>query len=158
MTDEITNIDVPNDVAPAGETAEQKAIRLEAANAKLYARAKEAEAEAKALKAKPDISAPVSQKPSDILKADEFKLYRQGYTESQIDFIMHNGGAKALEDKTSPLYLGLEAARQQAKAEDAASAVMDSSGTSDLERKFTEEQMRAMPKEELEKMLTHTQN
>lgn len=143
------------DPATATETAEQKASRLEEANKKLYERAKEAEAEAKALKAKSAISETVIQKPSDILKADEFKLYRQGYTESEIDLIMHNGGAKVLEDKTNPLVLGLQAAKEQRGAEDAASRATDSSGTSDLERKYTETDFRNMSKEDLAKIVPH---
>ena len=146
--------------APAGETAEQRLSRLEETNKKLYERTKAAEALAKELKAKvaevkPVISEPSVTKPSDILKADEFKLYRQGYSEAEIDLIMHNGGAKILEDKKSPLYLGLQAAKEQRSAEDAASRVIDSSGLSDIERKYTEQDMRNMKKEDLEKLIPH---
>jgi len=155
-------IDAP--AIPAGETWEERASRLEATNKKLYERTKKAEAEAKAVReaieVKPAISdtvAPIQpiQKASDILKADEFKLYRAGYTESEIDLIMHNGGAKLLEDKTNPLVLGLQAAKEQRGAEDAASAVSDSSGLSDIERKYTEQDMRNMSAKDLEKLLPH---
>jgi len=150
-------------VIPAGETFEERAIRLEETNKKLYERTKKAEAEAKEAKAKllekPEISETIAQpsiqKASDILKADEFKLYRAGYTEAEIDLIMHNGGAKILEDKTNPLVLGLQAAKEQRGAEDAASRVTDSSGLSDIERKYTEQDMRNMKKEDLEKLLPH---
>lgn len=157
-------IDAP--VIPAGETWEERASRLEATNKKLYERTKKAEAEAKearekALEVKPAISEisvqqtqPI-QKASDILKADEFKLYRQGYTESEIDLIMHNGGAKLLEDKANPLVLGLQAAKEQRGAEDAASRVSDSSGLSDIERQYTEQDMRNMSKDELAKLIPH---
>ena len=108
---------------------------------------------------KPHISEQTTNniRPSDILKADEFKLYRAGYTESEIDLIMHNGGAKALEDVKSPLYLGLQAVKEQRGAEDAASRATDSSGLSDIERKYTEQDMRNMKKEDLEKLIPHTQ-
>jgi len=151
-------------VIPAGETWEQRVSRLELANKKLFERAKEAEAaekeaKAKLMEAKPAISEVPAQssefKPSDILKADEFKLYRMGYTEAEIDLIMHNGGAKILEDKANPLVLGLQAAKEQRGAEDAASRVTDSSGLSDIERKFTEQDMRNMKKEDLEKLIPH---
>lgn len=148
-------------VIPAGETFEERANRLEETNKKLYERAKTAEATAKALKEKSVISDPVvipkstEIKPSDILKADEFKLYRAGYNENEIDMIMHNGGAKILEDKTNPLVLGLQASKEQRGAEDAASRVMDTSGLSDIERKYTEQDMRNMKKEELEALLPH---
>lgn len=146
-------------VVPAGETWEERAIRLEETNKKLYERTKKAEAEAKAAKVKPDISevaAPASTvKPSDILRADEFKLYRLGYNESEIDLIMHNGGAKILEDKTNPLVLGLQATKEQRSAEDAANMTSDSSGLSDIERKHTEQDMRNMTKEDLAKLIPH---
>lgn len=150
-------------VIPAGETWEERVSRLEETNKKLYERAKSAEAIAKELKAKPAISEsaepkPSEFKPSDILKADEFKLYRMGYTEAEIDLIMHNGGAKILEDKTNPLVLGLQAAKEQRGAEDAASRTLDSSGLSDIERKYTEQDMRNMSKEDLEKLLPHVNN
>lgn len=156
-------IDAP--IIPAGETWEERASRLEATNKKLYERTKKAEAEAKeareAAPVKPAISDVIVsqnqpiQKASDILKADEFKLYRAGYTESEIDLIMHNGGAKLLEDKANPLVLGLQAAKEQRGAEDAASRVTDSSGLSDIERKYTEQDMRNMKKEDLEKLIPH---
>ncbi len=147
---------------PAGETAEQRASRIEETNKKLYKRMKDAEAEAKEAKAKlseikPTISDPSVPKASDILKQDEFKLYRAGYTEVEIDLIMHNGGMKILEDKTNPLVLGLIASKEQRGAEDAASRVSDSSGLSDIERKYTEQDMRNMKKEDLEKLIGYVQ-
>jgi len=151
-----------NAEAPAGETAEQRLSRLEETNKKLYQRTKEAEAIAKELKAKasevkPAISETEELKPSKVLRSDEFRLFRQGYSEAEIDLIMHNGGSKILEDKKNPLVLGLEASKQQRLAEEAASKVTDSVGTSDIERKFTEAQMRAMSKEDLAKLLPHTE-
>jgi len=162
-------------VIPAGETWEQRAIRLEKEKAletesknRLYARLKTEQgftqdADGKWIKPtvdkKPEISEvqsqPTIQKASDILKADEFKLYRAGYTEAEIDLIMHNGGAKILEDKANPLVLGLQAAKEQRGAEDAASRVSDSSGLSDIERKYTEQDMRNMKKEDLEALIPH---
>jgi len=159
MAEQIETNDSTNvDGAPvAGETAEERASRLEETNKKLYERTKKAEAEAKALKEKSAISETVAPKPSDILKADEFKLYRQGFNESEIDLIMHNGGAKILEDEKNPLVLGLKAAKEQRLAEDAAAKVVDSTGASDIERKFTEADLRKMSKEELAKILPHTE-
>ncbi len=107
-------------------------------------------------KSKPLTNVQEIPKPSDILKADEFKLYRQGYSETDIDLIMHNGGMKILEDKNNPLVLGLQASREQRKAEDAASKVTESSGLSDIERKYTETDLRKMSKEDIEKLLPHT--
>ncbi len=153
-------------VIPAGETAEERASRLEEQNKKLYARMKKAEGFTqdadgnwvKTVIQKPAITneQSVVPKASDILKQDEFKLYRAGYTEAEIDMIMHNGGMKILEDKTNPLVLGLIAAKEQRGAEDAASMVTDSSGLSDIERKYTEQDMRNMSKDDLAKLIPHT--
>ena len=148
----------------ASLTAEEKLAKLEEQNAKLFERAKKAEGFTRdsdgnwVKKEKPPVKAEFSEKqeipkPSDILKADEFKLYRQGYTESEIDLIMHNGGAKILENKTNPIVLGLERSREQRVAEEAAGKVSDKSGQSEIERKFTPEQMRNMKKEDLEKLI-----
>jgi len=161
MAEENVNLDTPNEAAPASETAEQRLSRLEETNRKLYERTKKAEAEAKEARAKaaevkPAISeAQAYQKPSDILKADEFKLYRAGYTESEIDLIMHNGGAKLLDDKKNPLVLGLQAAKEQRNAEEAAGRATDSTGLSDIERKYTEADLRNMKKEDIAKLVPH---
>lgn len=164
-------IDTPNDtvIPPATETAEERATRLEDANKKLFARAKTAEGfiqdsngtwVKKPVQAKPSISETTKTevKPSDILESDEFSLYREGYTNDDIKLIMRNGGRKIFEDKKNPLVLGLQAAKEQRNAEDAASKVSDSTGLSDIERKYTEQDMRNMTKEELAKLLPHTNN
>lgn len=166
MEDEYNADGTPKDapVIPAGETWEERVIRVEETNKRLYERTKKAEAEAKEAKAKlievkPEISETVTkttiQKPSDILNSDEFKLYRDGYNNKEIDQIMLNGGYKILEDKTNPLVLGLQAVKEQRGAENAASATSDSSGLSDIERKYTEQDMRNMTKEELAKLVPH---
>lgn len=155
MAEDTVIVDTSNDTAPATETAEERLSRLEETNKKLYERTKKAEGDLKAFKEKPAISEVSVPKPSDILKADEFKLYRAGYNESEIDLIMHNGGAKILEDKNNPLVLGLQATKEQRKAEDAAEKANGSSGLSDIERKYTEADLRAMTKEDLAKMLPH---
>lgn len=144
------------------ETEKAERLKVEEANKKLFARTKEAEGftqDADGNWVKKSVVQPISEvvvpKASDILKADEFKLYRAGYNENEIDLIMHNGGVKILEDKTNPLVLGLVAAKEQRGAEDAASRVSDSSGLSDIERKYSEEEMRNMKKEDLEKLIPH---
>jgi hypothetical protein len=166
MDDELVIDDTTNVTEYATEIAEEKVARLEDANKKLFARAKTAEGFTqdspgnwvKKSKAEQKISETVATpKPSEILKADEFKLYRQGYTETEIDLIMHNGGAKILEDEKNPLVLGLRAAKEQRGAEDAASKVTDSSGFSDIERKYTEQDLKNMSKEDLAKILPHVQ-
>lgn len=159
---------IPESIAPEAETPEESVIRLGALNKKLFARAKKAEGFTQdsttgewvkkvVEPAKPIIIEERKEpaKPSDILKSDEFRLHRMGYNENEIDLIMHNGGAKALEDKTSPLVLGLEASGRQRRAEEAAAKAEGASGLSDIERKYTEADMRNMPKEELAKLIPH---
>ncbi len=155
----IVNVNTQNSTTP---TAEERIAALEETNKKLYARTKTAEGFVQdssgswVKKEKPQAiisEAPVSTKPSDILKADEFKLYRQGYTESEIDLIMHNGGMKAIADEKSPLSLGLKIAREQRTAEEAAGFTSDKSGQSEVERKYTPEQMRNMKPDELASLI-----
>lgn len=148
--------DTLNVTDPATETAEEKAARLEETNKKLYERAKKAEAEAKALKEK---SQPISEpaKPSEILKAPEFRLSRQGFDEDEIDLIMRNGGPDILKNETHPITLGINAARTQRNAEKAAALASDSSGLSDIERKYTVEELRAMKPDELANAIGYVQ-
>ncbi len=162
MNDEtIANGDAPNATETTVNDAAEKLAALEEQNKKLYARAKTAEgfildsdgSWVKKEKPTPIIEKTVTQKPSDILKADEFKLYRMGYDERQIDIIMQNGGIKILDDKSHPLTLGLERSREQRAAEDAAGLVGDKSGLSEVERKYTPEQMRNMKKEDLANLI-----
>lgn len=98
-----------------------------------------------------------STKPSDILKADEFKLYREGYSEDQIDIIMANGGYKVIQDEKHPLTIGLKVAKEQRRAEEASSQASSTSGLSEIERKYTEQDMRNMKPEELEKIIGFAQ-
>jgi hypothetical protein len=78
-------------------------------------------------------------KASYFLQKNGLRLVTTNYQcrRGEIDLIMHNGGAKILEDKANPLVLGLNAAKEQRGAEDAASRTSDSSGLSDIERKYT---------------------
>lgn len=163
--DEIVNIDTPNDEVRTTEDLEAiraENQRIKEQNARLFERAKRAEGFTKdsdgnwVKKEKPqsdDITSKQGHKPSDILKADEFKLYRQGYSEEEIDLVMHNGGIKALADEKSPLAMGLKFAREQRLAEEASGKVADTSGQSEVERKYTPEQMRSMKKEDLAKLI-----
>lgn len=152
------------------EAEKAEKAKLEETNKRLYARTKEAEGftqdpdtgEWVKKPKQPETTTvneqPVVPKPSDILKAPEFRLHRQGYTEEDIDLIMHNGGPDILKNENHPITLGINAARAQRKAEEAASNTTDSVGLSDIERKYTEQDLRKMPKEELEKMLPHVQH
>lgn len=136
------------------QPAEDKVKVLEEANKKLYARAKEAESKLK-LKPAETINNNSSMTPMDILRDDAFKLYRMGYDEKEIDVIIKNGGMKVLEDKDSPITLGIQARKEQRAAEDAGSRLNSSSQLSEVERKYTPEQLQNMSAAELSKILPH---
>lgn len=157
MAEEIEIIDSPIDTEVATETAETSAVDVNALieqNKKLYARAKTAEAKLKDKPAEQIINNP-SLKPIDILRDDAFKLYRMGHDEKEIDIIMNNGGIKILDDTDNPITLGIKARKEQRKAEDASNRLSDSSQQTDVLRKYTPEQLKAMSQEELKKILPH---
>lgn len=150
--------------AADAEKAERLA-QLEETNRKLFARTKEAEGFKQdtdgswVKKEKPaeiiNNNTSVAPKAIDILRDDAFKLYREGYDEKEIDVIMNNGGRKILEDKDSPITLGILARKEQRRAEDAGSMVNSSSQLSEVERKYTPEQLKNMTADELSKILPH---
>lgn len=146
------------------ETEKSEKAKLEETNKKLYARTKEAEGFTQdsngswVKKEKPEekpITTNTSVTPKDILKSDEFVLHRKGYDETEIEVIMNNGGMKILDDKANPITLGIEAHREQRGAEDASSRVNSHSQLSEVERKYTPEQLRNMTAAELSKILPH---
>jgi hypothetical protein len=158
MTEE--NIDNGESTNANGELDLKAQVeKLQDINKKLFERAKKAEGftqegETWVKKPQPEAAEIInSPKPIDILRDDAFKLYREGYTEDEIDLIMRNGGRKVLEDESSPLTLGLKAAREQRNAEIAAGQTSDSSSLSEVERKYTSEQLRNMTPKELENIL-----
>lgn len=130
--------------------------KLKELNKKLYERAKKAEADKKAL------AEQLKQKPQEItrteytLNDEVVDLRLDGYSKQDVDFIMKNGGRKALEDKNSYVSIALNTKREQAKAEAEASKGVDTSGQSEFERKYTPEMLKNMTKEELAKILPHT--
>jgi hypothetical protein len=155
---ELETTDSTNGAGEATETAEERLAKLEETNKKLFERAKKAEADAKALKERTITNQQEITKPSEILKAPEFRLSRQGYDEDEIDLIMRNGGPDILKDEKNIITQGIKVSREQKGAEEAASQVSDSSGLSDIERKYGEKDLRNMTKEDLEKLLPHTDN
>jgi len=114
------------------------------------ARAKKAEAEIKELKAK------ATTKPQEVRTSngadfeDALELRLQGYSKESVDFILRNGGVKSLE--TNPyVKAAVESIREQERAEK--SLPNKDSGKSDIEKKFTDEQLRNMSTAELLKVL-----
>ncbi len=132
--------------------------KLETAKRQLTARAKKAEEEAKALKeqgikteATPVTNASDS-KPYEI-NDEVVDLRLDGYSKDEVTWIMKNGGRKELEDPTSYTAIAINARREQTAAEVAASGTADTAGLSEIERKYTPEQLRNMSVKELEAIL-----
>lgn len=80
-------------------------------------------------------------------------LRLDGYSKSEVEFIMKNGGRKALEDSASYVSIAVNTRREQDRAEANASKVSSKSGMSEVERKYTPEQLKNMPLAELEKLV-----
>jgi hypothetical protein len=106
---------------------------------------------------KPTVKATVTQTP---ITKDEYTLNDEvvdlrldGYSKDDVQFIMKNGGRKTLEDKNSYVSIAINARKEQARAEAEANKVVDTSGHSEIERKYTTDQLKNMSKEELAKIL-----
>jgi len=146
------NPETPVEVTETTESPEELKIKLaEALEAKrqLTARAKTAEEELKRLR-------PIKKeesKPYNILDDEVADLILDGYTKDDVRFIMSNGGRKTLEDKNSYVSIAIQTKREQRKAEEAAGKTTDSAGQSEIERKYTPEQLKGMSRAELEKIL-----
>lgn len=135
-------------------------LRKEAdARRQLTARAKKAEEELKAeklknIQAEPTITTnePSNSKPYEI-NDEVVDLRLDGYSKNEVTWIMQNGGRKALEDTTSYTAIAINAKREQNRAEQAASQTVETSGQSEIERKYTKEQLTNMSVKELEAIL-----
>jgi hypothetical protein len=132
----------------AGET-QPDSSELERKNRELYARAKKAEEELKKFKAQPKAEeTPTNSSPGIEERLERHELMLKGYSADEVDEIMSLGGQKALGNEI--IKAGIEAKR---KARKSLEATPSESGKSPIFRKFTEDELRAMPTEELEKLL-----
>lgn len=124
-------------------------------NARLYARIqKEKERRAKAgetiTPAKPvEAQTPPAPKPDDEKWREKMELKTDGYSEEEITFIQQNGGRAAIENPF--VKAALESIRGQKKAENA--QVAGEAPKSDVEKQYTDAQLRDMKTEDLEKLL-----
>lgn len=123
------------------QALQEEKKKLEETNKKLYARIKQS-----------STNKPLGQavSPSGVEeKLERLELRTKGYSDSEIDFLKPYGGEKALENPY--VKQALEIMRDKAKAEN---AVVDTDGgKSDIEKKYTDEQLRNLPTDELEKLL-----
>ena len=127
------------------------------ARRQLTARARKAEEELRTLKtqnfqAESVINPLPTQEPVTI-NDEVVDLRLDGYSKKEVEWIMKNGGRKVLDDQNSLVSIAIRAQREQQKAEQAASQVADTSGLSDVERKYTPQQLNAMSVKELEAIL-----
>lgn len=118
----------------------------------VFARAKTAEAELKQYK-KPIIKTEETQDSNKAYSKDELDMRLEGYTAPEVEFIMRNGGKKELANANSPVAIAIKGMQEQRKAEHAASQTNSSSGSSEIEVKYTKEQLQNMSVKELEKIL-----
>lgn len=135
--DEVVDADTPT--LEDYQRIKEEKEKLEATNKKLYARIKQS-----------DTNKPLGQavSPSDD-RLDRLELKTEGFSDEEIDFIKPYGGKKALDNPY--IKTALETIREKRKAE---SAVVDvDTNKSDIEKKFTTEQLQNLPLDELEKLL-----
>lgn len=120
---------------------------IETKNKALYNRLKKEKE--KGQKLEPAPKEPAGLDPSVSERLDRIDLKTEGYSDEEVDFLMKLGGKKALEDKR--VKAGIDTLRQQAKAE--AATVDTDTAKSDIEKKYTHEQLKGMSASELEKIL-----
>jgi len=139
--------------------SEVDVAKLQEINKKLFERAKRAEGFVKdqdgnwVKKTKP-VTREIITPPADI-EDERLELRLQGYSKDDVKFIMQNGGSKILEDKNSLVSIALNTRREQRRAEQAAQQTTNTAGLSEVERKYTPEQLKNMTAKELEKILPH---
>ena len=94
-------------------------------------------------------SLPTNQSSPDINERIERQDLRiEGYSKEEVEFLMQNGGQKALDNKL--VLAGIEAMRKETKSKE---ATPSGTGKSAVYQKFTEQDLRKMPAEDLEKII-----
>lgn len=146
------NLDAPEESV---EALKASLAKEQEARRQLTARAKAAEEALK--KAKPSPAPAPTPEPDvkgyDLDEVTDLRL--DGYSKDEVKFIMQNGGRKSLEENTF-VKVAIEKIREQKKAE---AAIPDmESNKSEVERKYTQEQLSKMSAEELYKILPKSSN
>jgi len=157
ISDEELNVDLTPSGNETFEELTQKLANAEKAKKQILARARKAEEKLKEHSA-PKVIAPATPKvetaPDDRLW-EIAEMIQQGYTKADADFIARNGGREAMSDQNSYVSIAMRTLREQRSAEQAAGATQSNAGMSDVERKYTPEQLKNMSVAELEKLLPH---
>lgn len=117
----------------------------------VLARAKSAEAKLKEVKTPVETTPVVPAK--EVNKGADFddmlELRLQGHSKEAVDFIMKNGGVKSLDNPF--VKLAVSAIKEQSMAEK--SVKVPDSSKSEIEQKYTQEQLNNMSADELYKIL-----
>jgi len=151
IIDSTTNTEMDTDIILDDASGEVDVEALKEQNKKLFERAKKAEAKLKQVKPTQNIT---NDKPNTYGIDDEvLDLRLEGYSKSDVEFIMKNGGRKSLEDKNSLVAIAINQKKEQERAERASSQTSDTSSMSEVERKYTPEQLNNMSVSDLEKIL-----
>lgn len=122
------------------------------ARRQIHARALKAETELKALKSQPPKEKEVERAQPSTVIDEAVDLRLDGYSKSEVDFILKNGGRKAIEDPNSFVSLAIKTHKEQQRAEQEASKTSTSGGTETV-KGYTPEQIANMSAKELEKLL-----
>lgn len=137
----------PNSLTVDDFINERKArLELEEKNKHLYARVSKPKTSSQPLQTK-SVDAPPD-------RLEEIDLRARGYNDDEISVLQKYGGIAALKDPI--IMAGIDNMRAKNAAERAA-IVEDTGGASDLERKFTHEQLKDMPLDEMEKLMPKAQ-
>lgn len=147
-TDETLELETTQDDTEDVVVLRERLAKAEEAKRQIHARALRAE---KSLKEKE--TAPHITKEEYTLNDEVVDLRLDGYSKDDVAFIMKNGGRKTLEDKNSYVSIAINARKEQARAEAEANKVVDTSGMSEIERKYTPEMLKNMSLEELKKIV-----
>lgn len=91
----------------------------------------------------------------NILEDEVADLILDGYSKDETKFILANGGRKALENKDSYVAIAINTKREQKRTEEAVSQTSSKSALSLGGKTYTEEQLKNMTPEEMERVLPH---
>lgn len=107
----------------------------------------------KALKSrKEDMKSSKASKPKDIDRLERIELKLDGYSDETIDELMELGGSKFLKTK-----IGQRFAKDLKEQDRVARAVdIESSPKSEISKRYTAEELKSMPLEQLEKVIKET--
>lgn len=120
---------------------------LEKTNKKLYARITNLKSSGEKETSSRDTYKPEALPEQSWQEKIELKV--EGYNNDEIDFIMKNGGREAL--KNDYVQRAIEAKREQLKAEQA--LVSEDTSKSDIEKKYTQDQLSKMSADDLENLI-----